>query len=394
VSPPLLKFLRLEMKNLEQAGLLRPELVLESPHGPTFTVEQREVLNLCSSDYLGLSSHPQVRQAAQAALATYGVGLGAPRAVAGTLALHAELERALSRFLGTEDTVVFGSGHHAATGLFESLLSDRDYLFCDAQVGPSLADGIRLCRAKVLPYRTRDVADLEDRLRRSRSARFRVIVTDGVFPLEAATAPLADICALAQRYDALVVVEDGHGIGVLGSNGRGTPELLGVGDQVDVVSGSFGHALGSAGGFVSGRKEITAWLRQKSRPYLSASALAPAAAAATLQALELIGIQPALRSGMRAKVHGFKAALVQQGLQVLGGAHPTLALVLGDAVTTQRTADLLFRKGVFVMGFCHPVVPEGAARLCMQVTGRHGAEALAEAADKLGACVRELQTGA
>jgi glycine C-acetyltransferase len=391
VSEALRKFLRIEAKHLEQAGLLRPEVTLESPPGPTVTIGQKELLNLCSSDYLGLANHPQVKQAGKSALDTFGVALASPRTVTGTLPLHAELERAVSRFLGSEDTVVFASGYHAATGIFESLLGERDYLFCDAQVQPAVADGIRLCRARVLPYRSRDVNDLEDRLRRSRSARFRVIVTDGVFPLDGATAPLDAICELAEKYEATVVVDDGQAIGVLGPSGKGTPELCGVADKVDLVTASFGHALGGTGGFASGRKEVITWLRQKSRPYLSSSALPPAAAAAALKALELVSAQPTLRTELRQKVHLFKAALEKQQLSLLGGDHPTLSVVLGDAVTTQRMADLLYRKGVFAMGFCHPVVPEGSARIRAQVTVQHTPKALQTAAATFGECARQAQ---
>jgi glycine C-acetyltransferase len=391
VSEALRKFLRIEAKHLEQAGLLRPEVVLDAPPGPVLTVGKRELLNLCSSDYLGLANHPQVKQAARAALDAFGVALASPRTVTGTLTLHAELERAVSRFLGTQDTVVFASGYQATTGLFESLLGERDYLFCDAQVQPSVADGIRLCRAKVLPYRSRDANDLEDRLRRSRSARFRVIVTDGVFPLEGATAPLDAVCELADRYEATVVVDDGQALGVLGPNGRGTPELHGVADRIDVVTASFGHALGGSGGFASGRKEVITWLRQKSRPYLSSSALPPAAAAAALKALELASAQPELRTELRERVRRFKAALERQGLSLLAGDHPSLSVVLGDAVTTQRMADLLYRKGVFAMGFCHPVVPEGSARIRAQVTAKHPDKALQNAAATFGECAQQLR---
>jgi glycine C-acetyltransferase len=391
MSEALRKFLQIETKHLDQAGLLRAELKLQAPPGPTVTIGDRELINLCSSDYLGLSNHPQVKQAARAALDSFGVALASPRIVTGTVALHAELERALSDFLGTEDTLVFASGYHATTGLFESLVSERDYLFCDAQVQPSVADGIRLCRAKVFPYRSRDLNDLEDRLRRSRSARFRLIVTDGIFPLEGATAPLEEICKLAERYEAMVVVEDGQALGVLGPHGKGTPGLLRVASRVDLVSGSFSHALGGTGGFASGRKEVITWLRQKSRPYLSSSALTPAAAAAALKALEMASGQPRLRTQLRGKLELFKNALQEERLTLVGSDHPTVSVMLRDAVTTQKIADLLYRKGVFAMGFCHPVVPEGSARIRAQVTVSHTDEALQKAAGIFGECARALR---
>lgn len=396
MSKAMLEFLRTETRNLEQAGLLRKELVLESPQGATITVGRRELLNFCSSDYLGLSNHPEVKRAAKAAVDAFGAGTASPRAVTGTLAMHVELERAVSRFLGTEDTLVFPSGYHAATGLFESLVSEKDHVFCDALAQPAIADGVRLCRGRVYSFRHRDMHDLEERLRRSRSARFRLIVTDGVFPLDGSTAHLAAICNLAEQYDAMVVVEDGQGVGVLGPQGRGTADLLGVSSQVHLTCGGFSHALGGgAGGFASGRKEIVAWLRQKSRPYLTSAALPPGSAAAALKAVELAGLHPELRVALIEQVRLLRSALQDAGFRLLGSDHPAVPVVLGDAVATQRMADLLFKKGIFAMGFCHPVVPEGSARIRLQVSVKHSEKALRGAAAAFAEAARELglQTG-
>ncbi len=392
MSRALVDFLRTEANNLEQAGLLRKERPVELGRGATVSLGKKELLNFCSSDYLGLSNHPEVKSAAKAAIDVFGAGLSSSRMVAGTLPLHGELEREVSKLLGTDETLVFPSGYHAATGVFESLLSDKDYLICDARLAPNLADGVKLCRARVFQYRSGDLADLEDRLRRSRVARFRVVVTDGVFPMDGTLAPLAGICALAEKYEAIVVVEDGQGVGVLGAQGRGTAELLGLSAQVTLTVGDFGHALGGGeGGFVSGRKELIAWLRQKARPHLTSTALSPAATAGALEALRLAGAGGVLRRQLSENARAFSEALTVQGFQVLESAHPTVSVLLGDAVATQRMADLLLRKGVYAMGFCHPVVPEGAARIRALVTVRHNADELRAAAGTFGVAARELR---
>ncbi len=391
MSRALLEFLRTEANNLEQAGLLRREMVVEAPKGTTFTFNRKELLNLCSTDFLGLGSHPEVKRAAKAAIDTFGVGLAASRAVTGTLGLHVELEKAVAKFLGTEDALVFASAYHAATGVFESLLGEKDYLVCDGQLNAGLADGVKLCRARVFQYRNGDMGELEDRLRRSRSARFRVIITDGVFPLEGTIAPLASICELAEKYEAVVMVDDSQGLGVLGAKGRGCAELFEVGKRVELTVGSFAHALGAGeGGFVAGKKEIVAWLRQKSRPHLTSNALSPAAAAAALQALELAAAQE-LRDQLNENARIFREGLRAEGFKLIDSLHPTVSVLLGDAVATQRMADLLFRKGIFAMGFCHPVVPEGSARIRAQVTRAHTPKDLTVAASTFGAAARELK---
>jgi glycine C-acetyltransferase len=387
-----LEFLGIEAKHLEQAGLLRREPLLTTPPGPTIRIGDRELLNFASNDYLGLSQHAAVKQAAIAAIAEWGVGVAAPRMAAGTLPLHAQLERELAAFLGTADALVFASGYHANTGLFESLLSDRDFLFCDELVRPSLADGIRLCRARVYSYRNQDMQHLEDRLRRSRAARFRVIATDGVFPLSGLTANLRDIYGLAAKYNALVVVDDSQGIGIVGDHGRGTHDQLGLGDRIDLVTGTFGVVLGGgAGGFVAGRKELVSWLRQKSRPWLSSTALPPASAAAALEALALLRSEPQLREQLDMNVKLFRDALAEHGLWTAEGEHPAVPVLTRDAVAAQRLTDFLYRKGVFCIGFCHPVVPEGAARIRTQVTVRHSQKALSQAAEAFAEGATQLK---
>jgi glycine C-acetyltransferase len=387
-----LEFLGTEAKHLEQAGLLRHEPLLSSAPGPTITVNERELINFASSDYLGLSHHPELKKAAISAIDTWGIGLASPRMAAGTLPLHAELERTLAQFLGTGDALLYPSGYHANTGLFESLLTDRDYLFCDEMIRPSLADGVRLCRARVYSYRNQDMEHLEDRLRRSRSARFRIIATDGIFPLSGLVANLRDIFGLAAKYNALVAVDDSQGIGVVGEHGRGTHDLLGLTDRIDLVTGTFGAALGGgAGGFVAGRKEIVTWLRQKSRAYLSSTALPPASVAAALKAVELLRTEPQLRETLDMNVKLFRDALAEHGLWTAEGDHPAVAVLIRHAVAAQRLTDFLYRKGVFAIGFCHPVVPEGAARIRAQITVRHSQKDLSKAADAFAEGATELK---
>jgi glycine C-acetyltransferase len=387
-----LEFLGTEAKHLEQAGLLRREPLLSTPPGPSITVGDRELVNFASSDYLGLAHHPEVKKAAISAVDTWGVGLASPRMAAGTLPLHAELERALAQFFGAGDALVYGSGYHANTGLFESLLTDRDYLFCDELIRPSLADGVRLCRARVWSYRNQDMEHLEDRLRRSRAARFRVIATDGVFPLSGLVANLRDIYTLAAKYNALVVVDDSQGIGVLGDSGGGAHDQLGLTDRIDLISGTFGAALGGgAGGFVAGRKELVGWLRQKSRSYLSSTALPAPSVAAALKSLELVRGEPQLREQLAMNVRLFRDALAEHGLWTAEGDHPAVAVLIRHAVAAQRLTDFLYRKGVFAIGFCHPVVPEGAARIRAQVTARHSQKELSKAADAFAEGATELK---
>ncbi len=392
MAKSILKLLTTEATHLEQAGLLRREPVLQTPQGPTLEIGGKELLNLASNDYLGLTNHTELKKAAKSAIDSHGVGLGSPRMVGGNLPVHAELEAALTKWLGAEDTLLFPSGYHAGTGLLESFLGERDYVFCDEQTHPSLADGVRLSRARVLSFRSDDMDHLEDRLKRSHAARFRVIATNGVFPLSGTTANLAAICALGEKYDALVVIDDRHGIGVHGTLGRGTADKLGVLGKVDAVTGTFGVTLGGgAGGFVSGRKAIIGWLRQKSRPHLVSTSLPPASAAAALKAVELLSSDESFRESLSKNVKLFRGDLSAAGLDVIDSDHPIVCVLSADAVTTQRATDLLFKKGIFAMGFCHPSVPEGAARIRAQVTAKHSQKALKGAAATFAEAVREAK---
>lgn len=368
----LLKFLHKETTNLRHAGLFRRELRVDSPPGPQVTVESKKVVNLVSDDYLGLSHHPKVISAAKAALDGLGAGASSSRMMAGSSATHLELEKNLTAFLKTEDTLVFASGYHANTGIFEPLFDDRDFIACDVFCHPSLADGIRLSRAKNAVFRNNDVEHLEDQLRRSRAARFRAVVTDGVFPLDGQAAPLTGICALAEKYDAMVVVCDTQGVGVMGPSGRGTHEYRDVLGKVDVLTSSFNGALGGAGGgYASGRQEIIEWLRQKSRPYLMSSALPVASVGAAQAAIELIQEDDSLREQLSYNIARFRSLMEEAGFNLAAGDHPIVPVNVGRAVVAQRLVDYLYRKGIYVAGFCHPVVPEGSARVRVQLTAKH-----------------------
>jgi glycine C-acetyltransferase len=388
---PLYEFLAHEVKHLDHAGLLRRDPQLTSAPGPTVKIDGWELLNLASSDYLGLSTHAEVTKAAVAAIEKWGVGAMAPRMAGGSSPVHSELELTLATFLGTEEALLYPTGYHASAGVFESLLSDRDYVFCDEQVQPGVADGVRLSRARVYSYRNRDLVHLEDRLKRSRAARFRVIVTDGVFPLSGLTADLVEIYRLATRYGAIVAVDDSHGIGVLGESGRGTHDHLGLNERIDLVTGTFDCALGGgAGGFVAGRREVVSWLRQKSRPHLASMAVAPSVCAAVLRSFDLLRSEPHTRAQVLANVKLFRDALANNGLWTTEGEHPAVAVLIRDAVAAQRLADLLYKKGVFAIGFCYPIVPDGAARIRAQVTAHHSPADLERAAALFAESATEL----
>ncbi len=390
-SRELLKFLEAETKNLKQAGLVRPELVLSGPPGPVVHVDGRAVVSFTSSDYLGLATHEASKKAAIAAIETWGVGVASTRVAAGTLSLHAELETAVAALVGTEDALVYPSGHHASTGLFESLVGDRDYVFCDDMMRPSLADGIRLSRARAYAYRNDDMEHLEDRLKRSRAARFRVIATDGVFPATGKIANLEAIYALASKYRAMVVVDDSQGVGILGG-GKGAHGGLTLKDGIDVVTGSFGAALGGgAGGFVAGKSTVIAWLRQTSRAHLASTALSPAASAVARSCIELVQREPGLRRALDANLETFKAAMAKDAGLLVDITHPAISVLVRNAVSAQRLTDYLFRNDIFVIGYCHPVVPEGEARISIRITARHTQEQLERAAKAIGDGMKELQ---
>jgi glycine C-acetyltransferase len=364
--------LQSRLDEIRSAGLEKQERLLMGPQGANVTVLDREVLNLCANNYLGLADHPAIVAAAKEALDRWGYGLASVRFICGTQEIHKELEVALTDFLGTEDTILYSSCFDANGGIFEALLDEHDAVISDALNHASIIDGIRLCKAKRLRYANRDMADLEQQLQDSAGARFRMVVTDGVFSMDGYLAPLPEICDLAERYDALVMVDDSHAVGFMGENGRGTHEHLGVMGRVDAISGTLGKALGGAsGGYVSGRKELVAMLRQRSRPYLFSNSVAPSIVAGSLKVLELIRSAGELRQRLRDNTALFRRKMTEAGFDILPGDHPIVPVMFGDAKLAARMAQVMLEKGVYVVSFSYPVVPQGKARIRTQVSAAH-----------------------
>ncbi|WP_405009384.1 glycine C-acetyltransferase [Kitasatospora sp. NBC_01539] len=364
------------LDEIREAGLFKPERVIGSPQSAAVTVtgggRPGEVLNFCANNYLGLADHPAVVAAAKEALDRWGYGMASVRFICGTQDVHKQLEERLSQFLGQEDTVLYSSCFDANGGVFETLLDDRDAVISDALNHASIIDGIRLCKARRHRYANRDMADLEAQLKASQDARRRLIVTDGVFSMDGYIAPLREICDLADRYDAMVMVDDSHAVGFVGPTGRGTPELHGVMDRVDIITGTLGKALGGAsGGYVAARREVVALLRQRSRPYLFSNSLAPVIAAASLTVLDLLERSADLRERLAANTKLFRSRMTDEGFDVLPGEHAIAPVMIGDAAKAGRLAELLLERGVYVIGFSYPVVPHGQARIRVQLSAAH-----------------------
>lgn len=373
--------LEAELAGIEGAGLLKRERGIAGPQGTEVDVAGNRVLNFCANNYLGLADDPRLVAAAKQALDEWGYGLASVRFICGTQDQHLELERRVSSFLGTEDTILYSSCFDANGGVFETLFGPEDAIISDALNHASLIDGIRLSKARRFRYRNRDLADLESQLQLAADARFRVIVTDGVFSMDGYIAPLAEICDLADRYDALVLVDDSHAVGFIGEHGAGTPELCGVSDRVDVYTGTFGKALGGAsGGYVSSHREIVQLLRQRSRPYLFSNTLAPAIVAGTLAALDLIEGSGELRQRLQSNARLFRSLMEAEGFDLLPGEHPIIPVMFGDAALTARIAAEMQRHGVYVTAFSFPVVPRGAARIRVQLSA-------AQTEDQIRRCV-------
>lgn len=367
-----------QLENLKSEGLYKSERIITSPQGSKISVSGgRAVLNLCANNYLGLADHPEVIKAARAGMDRRGYGLSSVRFICGTQDIHKELENRLSAFLGTEDTILYGSCFDANGGLFETLLGPEDAVISDALNHASIIDGIRLCKAQRLRYRNNDMEDLEEQLKASAGARFRLIATDGVFSMDGYIADLRAICNLADKYDALVMVDDSHAVGFVGANGRGTPEYCGVMGRADIITGTLGKALGGAsGGYTAGRREIIDMLRQRSRPYLFSNTVPPAVVCASLKALELAADSSELREKLAANTVYFREQMTEAGFDIKPGTHPIVPVMLGDAVLAQKMAAALLEKGVYVTGFCYPVVPKGEARIRTQVSAAHSREDL------------------
>jgi glycine C-acetyltransferase len=383
-----------ELAKIRAAGLYKTERRLTGPQGAQIRVAQAQggdVLNLCANNYLGLANHPEVVKAAAEGLRDHGYGMASVRFICGTHDLHKRLEQALSDFLGTGDTILYGSCFDANAGLFETLLDERDAVISDALNHASLIDGIRLCKAKRFRYAHSNMQELEAALTDAASCRLRLIATDGVFSMDGDLATLDRIAGLADRYDAAVVVDDSHATGVLGKGGRGTPDHFGVADRVDLITGTLGKALGGAsGGFTSGRREVVELLRQRSRPYLFSNSLPPVIAAAALRAVELAAEGDALRAALRENAAFLRSQLTALGFTLAPGGHPIIPIMLGDAALAARMADRLLQEGVYVTGFSYPVVPRGQARIRVQLSAAHTREQLGRAVGALAKIGREL----
>lgn len=361
------------LAEMEQTGVYKPERLLSTPQGTHVRDDRgREILNLCANNYLGLADDPRVVAAAHASLDRWGYGMASVRFICGTQEVHRELEDRLSDFLGSEDTILFPSCFDANGGIFEALLDDRDAVISDALNHASIIDGVRLCKAQRLRYANRDMGELEARLQEAVNARYRLVVTDGVFSMDGFLAPLDEICALADRYDALVMVDDSHAVGFVGPTGRGTPELFGVTDRVDVITGTLGKALGGAsGGYVSGRREIVDLLKQRARPYLFSNSVAPPVAGTSIAVLDLLTASDDLRQRVHANAARFRAGMAAAGFELLPGEHPIVPVMFGDALVASRMAQEMWERGVYAVAFSFPVVPQGKARIRVQLSAAH-----------------------
>ncbi len=381
-----------QLQEIRAAGLFKGERVITTPQRARVGVAGGQpVLNLCANNYLGLADHPEVIAAARDALDRWGYGMASVRFICGTQQVHKELEAKISEFLGTEDTILYSSCFDANGGLFETLFGPEDAILSDELNHASIIDGVRLCKAKRFRYKNNDMADLESQLKEAASARFRVIATDGVFSMDGIIANLPGICELADKYDALVMVDDSHAVGFMGRQGRGTPEYHNVADRIDILTGTLGKALGGAsGGYTSGRKEIIDLLRQRSRPYLFSNTLAPPIAAASLKAIELLSRSTELRDRLESNTKRFREGMARRGFRITPGEHPICPIMLGDAVLAARTAEAMLRRGVYVVGFSYPVVPKDRARIRVQVSAAHAPEDLDFAMEAFSAVKEEL----
>ena len=378
-------FLLEELEQIKEAGLYKPERLITSAQDVNIVVQDgSKVLNLCANNYLGLVNHPEVIQAARDSYDRWGYGLSSVRFICGTQEIHKQLEKKISEFLQTDDTILYCSCFDANGGLFETILTAEDAVISDSLNHASIIDGIRLCKAQRLRFGNSDMQDLEEKLQRAQSARFRLIATDGVFSMDGTVAKLRDICDLAEKYDALVMVDDSHAVGVLGPTGRGTPEYCQVMNRVDIITGTLGKALGGAsGGYTSGRKEIIDMLRQRSRPYLFSNTLAPSIVAASLKVLDILSASTSLRDKLQENTRYFRKRMVAEGFNIVPGNHPIVPIMLGDAVVAQNMAEQLLDEGVYVIGFSYPVVPKGAARIRAQISAVHSTEDLDFAVEKM-----------
>jgi glycine C-acetyltransferase len=392
VDRPFLDRLARQCDDLRSQGLYKPERVLGTPQQPVVRLaDGREVINLCANNYLALANHPSLREAAHRAIDRYGYGMASVRFICGTQTVHKELEARLSTFLGMDDTILYSSCFDANGGLFETLLDEQDAVISDALNHASIIDGIRLCKARRLRYANDDLDELETRLEEASDARVKLIATDGVFSMDGVIARLKDICDLAERHGALVMVDDSHATGFVGAKGRGTPEYREVMGRIDIITSTMGKALGgAAGGYTSARKEIVAWLRQRSRPYLFSNSLPPVIAATTLRAIDLIETSDDLRTRLQENTAYFRSRMSELGFDIVPGEHPIAPVMVGDAALAGRLAEKLLEHGVYVIGFSYPVVPMGKARIRTQMCAGHTREQLDRAIAAFAVAGREL----
>ena len=384
--------LRAQLNEIREAGLHKAERVISSPQSSAIKVGDDEVVNFCSNNYLDLADHPEVVEAAKKALDDWGFGMASVRFICGTQEPHKELERRISEFLGTEDTILYSSCFDANGGVFETLFGEADAIISDELNHASIIDGIRLSKASRFRYRNRDMDDLERCLKEASGARHRIVVTDGVFSMDGYIAPLDEICDLAERYDALVMVDDSHAVGFVGDHGRGTPELFGVTDRVDIVTGTLGKALGGAsGGYVAGRAEIVELLRQRSRPYLFSNSLAPSIVGASLRILDLLSASDDRRARLRENTALFRTEMAAAGFDILPGEHAITPVMVGDAALAGRMAAGLLEKGIYVIAFSYPVVPKGRARIRVQLSAAHSKDEVLRAVRAFTEVRRELE---
>jgi glycine C-acetyltransferase len=387
----LLQALRPQLDDLRTRGLYKRERQIQSPQGAGIVVNGREVLNFCANNYLGLANNPAIVEAAHDGLRRYGYGMASVRFICGTQDLHKELESAIANFLGKDDSILYSSCWDANGGLFETILGDADAVLSDELNHASIIDGIRLCKSRRVRYRNGDMAELEKGLKDCADCRLRLIVTDGVFSMDGALAKLPDICELADRHDAIVMVDDSHATGILGKGGRGTAEELGVEKRVDIITSTLGKTLGgAAGGFTCARAEVVEFLRQRSRPYLFSNALPPPIVMAARKALELVSQGSELRERLHANARRMRAGLESAGFTVKPGNHPILPVMIGDAALATRMADRLLEKGIYAIGFSYPVVPQGQARIRLQMSAAHTPEQVDRAITAFAEVGREV----
>lgn len=384
--------LEAQTQELHALGLFKQERTIASPQQAVITLDDgSQVINMCANNYLGLSNHPDLVKAAAAAVATYGYGMSSVRFICGTQTIHKKLEAELSEFLGTEDTILYSSCFDANGGLFETLLGPEDAIISDSLNHASIIDGVRLCKAQRYRYANNDMADLEAKLQEATTSRHTMIATDGVFSMDGIIADLASICDLADKYGALVMVDDSHAVGFVGESGGGTPEYCGVVGRVDIITGTLGKAMGGAsGGYTAARKEIVAWLRQRSRPYLFSNSLAPMIAAASLTALDLLRSSNELRAKVRSNSERFRSGMEAAGFTLAGADHPIIPVMLGDAKVASTMADRLLDEGIYVIGFSFPVVPRDQARIRTQMSAAHTEEHIDQAIAAFTRVGREL----